>query len=1612
MLRAVEARQQMQALLARLGGVDRPRFLALLEALAEEGSLSLAQALTLTFPEKPEKAALPLFRQLRERLRNLEAGLELVVDNNVKSAASARLVWFAASVQADALIAQHTELHTQEFGGWVPTSGFPRDELDKLEVRICIWGGREDSALGTKTKALIQALQTDMQASKQFRVVLQHIEDIDPGDNVEQATTARFADAHLVLAFLSPARLGKREDLGKLFPGGMSHVFPVVAAEIDPALHEFGVFESVQAWRFSRERALMELSVKEARDASQYLHKKLVKFIASHIVPLAERWKWEQVMVQRFLQELKESAPVHIPTEGRAVSLSAAKSTALVLSAPLVESQAADELDGSGTGRRVTLEYLDEWLERGERQPYMALLGEYGMGKTTTLKAWCRDRLALWRNNPKTVPVPIYINLARLSSVLLDERVRLTGADESREMASSKRLYQLTAEELLDAVLESMYNEQPAASERLFARDIIRRLRDESALLVLDSLDEVLVHLGEQGGLDLVRKLLSLLPPTAWLAEVRVDERVDVPAKTSAQTMRPQQLVRQRRDGGRPGCLVIACRTHYFSSLQALSNAFLDEQRSGAKGQHFDAFLLLPFVEQQIRDYLAAVVPERDTDELMALLWGIHNLSDLVTRPYHLQLVSEFFGDLEQARAAGQVVNAASLYGQMVKASLGRDSVRHWLRPAHKEELLAEAAWQMHQRGDDGWQVDELEAWFLALLEQRPAWQRALGGRDEQLVEQLCEDLRSATFLVHEGTAGGQAERFRFAHRSMYEYFLAKALVGALRLPAAQGVAYWAVPLLSDETYAFVEQLLTTAAEQKAYQAGFEAIKASGNAEAASQLLALVFARLARERVAVSEGKTLPTWPLPNLARGNYSGVNLVALDQRYAIAGPADRLNLAGSQLRDVKAAGLTLRNLNLLGADLSQGDFRHTTWVNCLLNDVKWLDEGLPPSLKQVPMLLPKTEKYQKRYGHTSLVYSVAFSHDGRRVVSGSRDDTLRIWDASTGKSLLVLKGHTSWVYSVAFSHDGRRVVSGSRDGTLRVWDASTGESLLVLTGHTDLIRSVAFSHDSSRIVSGSHDKTLRIWDASTGESLLVLKGHTSYVSSVAFSHDSCRIVSGSDDKTLHVWDANSGESLLMLRGNTSYVSSVAFSHDSSRIVSGSGDNTLRVWDASTGESLLVLTGHTRSVESVAFSHDSRRIVSGSLDGERRVWDASTGESLLVLTGHTSSVTSVAFSDDSSRIVSGSRDKTVQVWDASTGESLLVLTGHTSSVTSVAFSHDSRRIVSGSDNKTLRVWDASTRESLLVLTGHTDSVSSVAFSHDSRRIVSGSGDNTLRVWDASTGKSLLVLTGHTDLIRSVAFSHDGSRIVSGSHDDTLRVWDASTGESLLVLKGHTSSVFSVAFSHDSSRIVYGSGDNTVRVCDANTGESLLVLKGHTSSVFSVAFSNDSSRIVSGSYDKTLHVWDASTGESLLVLTGHTSSVTSVAFSHDSSRIVSGSHNKTLRIWDANTGKSLLVLTGHTSSVTSVAFSHDGSRIVSASSDGTWMLWELDPSATPISAHRDVHERLYTEGISSLIAGMAVRGDAQRGVPDTAVVLDMLSGQVLQQKGDAWLLVQPKDGQ
>ena len=234
------------------------------------------------------------------------------------------------------------------------------------------------------------------------------------------------------------------------------------------------------------------------------------------------------------------------------------------------------------------------------------------------------------------------------------------------------------------------------------------------------------------------------------------------------------------------------------------------------------------------------------------------------------------------------------------------------------------------------------------------------------------------------------------------------------------------------------------------------------------------------------------------------------------------------------------------------------------------------------------------------TALTYSLMFSPAGDYFIGNYPS----LWNAKTGELVRSFKGDNAESTSAVISSDGRYVLSGSRDTTLRLWDVETGTSLRVFEGHTYWVNSVAFSPDNHYALSGSEDTTLRLWDVETGTSLHTFTGHKGAVTSVAFSPDGKYVVSSSADSTLILWDVQTGAILRIFEGHTGMITNVVFSPDGHYLLSGGKDTTLRLWRVETGENLRIYTGHTDTVRSVAFSPDGQYVLSGSDDHTLRLW------------------------------------------------------------------------------------------------------------------------------------------------------------------------------------------------------------------------------------------------------------------------------------------------------------------------------------------------------------------------------------------------------------------------
>ena len=602
----------------------------------------------------------------------------------------------------------------------------------------------------------------------------------------------------------------------------------------------------------------------------------------------------------------------------------------------------------------------------------------------------------------------------------------------------------------------------------------------------------------------------------------------------------------------------------------------------------------------------------------------------------------------------------------------------------------------------------------------------------------------------------------------------------------------------------------------------------------------------------------------------------------------------------------------------------------------------------------------------GHSRNILSVAYAPDDRTAVTGSDDQTARLWDIVTAKEIRRFEGHSAAVQSVAISADGRSVLTGSSDSTARLWNLATGAETRRFE-HSDSVTSVAFSPDGKLVLTGNQDGKARLWDVETGALSRVFEGHAGSITAVAFSPDGKQILTGSGDNTARLWDAESARPSLQLQGHSEPIVSVTFSPDGKQLLTGSYDRTARCWDARSGAQLQLYQAPSR-VFAAVFTVDGRHVITGNqgyplqLAGGRsntvRVWDAQNATLLRSFRPYGSSAASIAVSPDGKHVLVGAEgdgmsppDGSAQVWDIASGNHLRMLEGQgIASLECVVVSVDGRLVLIGGDDGAARLWDASSGRELQRFQHQTGGVTSVAMAADGRTVVTGGSDCTARLWDVQTGKELQRLSGNTESVVSVALSPDGRSVLTGSCDSTARLWDAATGKEvrrLVQYTGRTEFVIplccKVAFSPDGRSILTGQWDNTARLWDAANGQELRCFEGHTDRVVAVSFSGDGQQVLTGSWDKTARIWNAETGAELRNLSGHSGVVSSVAWSRNGNRILTGSWDKTARLWDTQSGAELRTFAGHGGVGQSIALTADGTRAVIAGLDKTAAFWDVD---------------------------------------------------------------------
>ena len=439
----------------------------------------------------------------------------------------------------------------------------------------------------------------------------------------------------------------------------------------------------------------------------------------------------------------------------------------------------------------------------------------------------------------------------------------------------------------------------------------------------------------------------------------------------------------------------------------------------------------------------------------------------------------------------------------------------------------------------------------------------------------------------------------------------------------------------------------------------------------------------------------------------------------------------------------------------------------------------------------------------GHTAALTDVAFSGDGRRVLTTSVDSSARLYDVATGNAVTVATGHHQQRLNAgAVSPDGNAMVTASNDGTARL-ARPIGIRPVVLAGHRDRVTAVVFSPDGGRILTASDDGSARMWAAVGDPDSRLLGRHEGAVVSARFNARGDRVVSAGADGTARVWRSDGRVVATMRhRGRVTFASFTA----NGRVLTASADGTAVLWSVARNAPLWTVS-HGEPILAAAVSRSGGFVTAGA-SGTARLW-SSTGSRVATLR-HEGPVRAVVFSGDGRFVATGGVDGVARIWRSSDGRPVRELQTR-EEVRALAFSPDGRVLVTGGVAGPATVWDVATGRSVSSLLGHGAAITSISFSRNGRQILTSSVDGDARSWTIARGR-LRIFRAHVATVSEAAFSPDG-RWVATAGPGAVGVFDARTGRSFFFVRGHVAPLASVSFAPDGKRILTASADGTVRL-------------------------------------------------------------------------------------------------------------------------------------------------------------------------------------------------------
>ena len=609
----------------------------------------------------------------------------------------------------------------------------------------------------------------------------------------------------------------------------------------------------------------------------------------------------------------------------------------------------------------------------------------------------------------------------------------------------------------------------------------------------------------------------------------------------------------------------------------------------------------------------------------------------------------------------------------------------------------------------------------------------------------------------------------------------------------------------------------------------------------------------------------------------------------------------------------------------------------------------------------------------GHVRPVQVAAASRDGKTFVTGSTDNTVRLWSAE-GKPLVTLEGHTQPVTALAITGESAKLLSGDSSGMLRVWSPATKALLAEVAAHTGGVTAADWSVDGKQWLTSGGDGLIKLWELPAIPAR-TLAGPTETVHAVALAGDGKSWISGGADQTVRLFDPATGQLQRALPPLGAAVTGVAGDASGKLLAAATVQGVIQLWNAD-GTDRHTLTGHTGSVNAIVFHPQAEKVVSAGQDGTLRVWSYPVAPR--VAAAHDKPIHAVAISPNGTWVATAAADNTVKLNQTADGKAGPVLKDHPGPVMAVAWKGDNSQLATASTDKAVRIFNADGTLAKTLENLPAD-VRALAFNADGTQVLWGGSDNLVHQTQIADGVEVRTIPGASQTITGLARSADGLTMAACSSDGSVRVFRPADGIVISTIN-HGAAVTAVAFSADGMRVATGGVDTQVKFWMAANGAAIATGMGHTGAIAGLAFAANNEQAASTSADGSTRLWDvagrclqsyatpnllptgvafATDNKSLAVghsdgslrmftvsiervILGHEGPVLSVAFAPNGQALVSGGQDKTARSWNLADGKQVVVYGGCTDAVTRVRVSPDSLQVAAVSVDKSLRVWNL----------------------------------------------------------------------